>query len=140
MFKRVYHCQFKTKINKLKGVRKREHSSRNINCPAELLVVIKKQVFHPRTKLKHVDNLLTEWPCIITIKNNHNHTINSVAALTKRPIGEETNKEIFLLFEKGHSVVSAYNSFCFSKMLGDKYNEVVCDRHYFSSKEDFSNL
>ncbi|CAG9763843.1 unnamed protein product [Ceutorhynchus assimilis] len=66
----------------------------------------------------------------------------SVAALTRKPIEKQTRKEVFQLFEKEHSVASAYNSFCFSKMeeLGDKYDEVVCDKHYFPSKEDFSNL
>ncbi|KAJ8961314.1 hypothetical protein NQ314_005963 [Rhamnusium bicolor] len=41
-----------------------------------------------------------------------------------------------------NNAASAYNSFCFSKMeeLGDKYDEVVCDRYYFPSKEDFTNL
>lgn len=62
--------------------------------------------------------------------------------MTKRPIGEETKREVFQLLEKRHSAASAYNSFCFSKreQLGDKYDELYTTDTFFPSKEKFSNL
>lgn len=141
IFKRIYHCQFKTKINKANIQRQKAHTSRNLNCPAELVIVIKRQP-QQKTRAKEKDDLISDWPCVITFNNGHNHTIDSAAALVKRPIGAETKQDILNLFGKGHSVASAYNTFCVQKMeeLGDQYENFVADRYYFPKKSDFSNL
>lgn len=126
--------------------RKRQHSSRNQDCPAQLVIIIKSVPKH-KSRAKNPDVLAKEWPCHIIFRNTHNHTIDSATALLKRPIGESTKKEIVQYFERGHSVMSAYRSFCLTKMeerrekeLGDQYNNIVSDRYYFPKKTDFSNL
>ena len=86
-----------------------------------------------------VDTLILDWPCVITFKNDHNHTTDNAAALTKRPIGEATKQDILNLFEKGHSAASAYNTFFLKKMeeLVDQYEHYVADRYHFPTKSDW---
>ncbi|KAK5641384.1 hypothetical protein RI129_009931 [Pyrocoelia pectoralis] len=139
IFKRIYHCHFSTrstKNNKTSKTRK----SRNTNCPATLTVIIKR--FLKNTKSKFKDDLTEEWPCVITFKDGHNHTVLSALVLKERPIGHGTKVAILELFEKGHSVASAYHTFYLSKMeeLGDSYEDYLLDRHYFPTKNDFSTL
>ncbi|XP_030756962.1 uncharacterized protein LOC115882853 [Sitophilus oryzae] len=82
------------------------------------------------------------WPCVVIFYEEHNHTIDSGAALLKSPIDSETKKYIFELFEKRHTTATAYHPFTSIKMeeMGDKYEEMILDRHFFPTKTDFSNL
>lgn len=142
LFKRYYYCCFSTRETKISETnRKRAHASRNINCPAKIIVTVHR--IPPQYSRANHPNIIAEnWPCLIVFKNNHNHTVDSAAALSKRPIANETIQEILQYFERGHSVSSAYHSFYFSKMetLGNDYDEMMSDRHYFPTKNDFSNI
>lgn len=142
LLKRYYYCRFNTRETKLSETnRKKVHASRNINCPAKIIVSVNR--VPPQYSRASQPNIIAEnWPCLILFTNDHNHTIDSAVALSKRPIANETVQEILEYFDKGHSVSSAYHSFCFSKMetFGNDYDEIMPDRHYFPTKNDFSNI
>lgn len=141
IFKRIYHCHFNTDPRPLRGSRKRNHASRNTSCPALITITI---AYIPKNKsrAKFPDVLASDWPCIIKFTGEHNHNLLSAAALIHRPVSDDTKTEILQYFERGHSVASAYHSFCFKKMeeFGDAYNTLSADRHCFPTKTDFQNL
>lgn len=144
VFKRIYNCHFHTRGGRKfseSNKKKREHRSKNINCPAQLIIIIKKEI-KKRSRAKNVDELANEWPCIIEFRNKHNHFINSAAALTQRRIKAETKNEILTYFERGHSVASAYYSYNFNKMeqYGDDFSIMSADRANFPTKNDFKYL
>lgn len=146
IFKRIYHCHFNTdyrppSATRTSGSQKRKHASRNISCPATLTIFL-VHIPKRKSRSKSLDGLAKDWPCKIQFLREHNHTILSATALTRRPIGDSTKHEILEYFERGHSVSSAYHSFCFKKMeeWGDEYNTLSADRHYFPNKTDFQNL
>lgn len=143
-FKRIYKCHFNTRGGrKFTGDNKkiRAHSSKNINCPSQIIITIKKEP-PKNTRVKNIDKLTKEWPCIIELKNNHNHSTDSAAALIKRRIGPQTKQEILSYFERGHSVASAYYSFNLDKMeeFGNNFDAMSADRCYFPTKNDFKYL
>lgn len=145
LLKRYYYCHFNTRQTQLVQVneRKRKHASRNTDCPAKLVLIINRiPTKYSRASKQLSDDLIKTWPCVISFQNNHNHTIDSAAALSKRPISDKTINEVLEYFNRGHSVASAYHTFCFSKMEehGDKYEEMMADRQYFPTKSDFSNI
>lgn len=141
IFKRIYHCHFNTNPRPLSGIRKRKHAIRNTACPAMLTITL---AYLPKNKSrsKSPDNLAKDWPCTIRFTGEHNHTTLGAAALIHRPISESTKNEIIQYFQRGHSVASAYHTFCFKKMeeFGDDYNALSADRSIFPSKSDFQNL
>lgn len=47
-------------------------------------------------------------------QDKHNHNLNSAAALRERPVALDVKNGIIELFEKGHSVSSAYHSYILS--------------------------
>lgn len=56
---------------------------------------------------------------------------------SERPVGSEVKAKIIELFERRHLVSSAYHTYCCMKMeeLGDSYENLVFDRHYFPKKK-----
>lgn len=134
IFKRIYRCHRNTRCNNPKK------KSRNFNCPAQLIVIIKRYIPGSKTSLN--DNLLPEWPCIVELRHEHNHRLTCIEALRERPMGEEATSKIFELFERGHSAGSAYHSYCASMMdsLGDDYSSVASDRSIFPTKTDIQTL
>lgn len=136
LFKRIYKCHRKTKTNVAEAKKK----TRNLNCPAELINTIKK--FIPGSKSTISDPLLPDWPCVIQFKNSHNHRLLCVDNLSDRPLGLEAKKNILQLFEKGHSVSSAYHTFCINMMeeLGNEYENQLLDRHNIPTKTDVQTL
>lgn len=95
-----------------------------------------------KSKSPDHSNLVGNWPCVIELKNNHNHTILSAAALRYRPIGDTAKKRIFELFQHGHNASSAYHTYCVEMMAqyGDEYDNYVQDRRFFPTKNDVQNL
>ncbi|CAH1106901.1 unnamed protein product [Psylliodes chrysocephalus] len=140
-FKRIYQCHFNTDYRSPSGSPKKKHASRNIMCPA-MLTIILVYITKNKSRSKTPDVLAEDWPCIIQFSGEHNHNIFSATTLIRRPIGESTKQEILEYFGRGHSVSSAYHSFCFKKMdeWGEEYNTLSADRHYFRNKTDFQNL
>lgn len=134
IFKREYKCHRNTRCIDPKK------KSRNINCPAQIIVTVKKYI--PRSKTSSDDPLLPEWPCIVQFKHKHNHRLNCIDALRERPLGEEAKLKIGELFERGHSAASAYHTYCALMMdlLGDDYSIKVSDRSIFPTKTDVQTL
>ncbi|CAH1106594.1 unnamed protein product [Psylliodes chrysocephalus] len=78
LFKRVYHCHFKTSTRKVtKGVRNKR--SKNINCPAQLFITIQR--FIKSNKVSTVDQ---EYPCFVEFRNKHNHRLDVAEALLRK--------------------------------------------------------
>ncbi|CAH1109237.1 unnamed protein product [Psylliodes chrysocephalus] len=121
LFKQIYYCHFNTRRRKTtKDLKKK--SSRNINCPAKLILTLKKIIPMSKSKANNSLNKIDkEYPCLLEFRNYHNHRSDVREALRTRPLGEDTKNAILELFQRGHSVASAYHTYCTTKMeeLGD---------------------
>lgn len=86
--------------------------------------------------------MLSEWPCIVQFKHEHNHRLNCTDALRERPLGDEAKLKIVELFQRGHSAASAYHTYCglMMDLLGEDYCSKVSDRSIFPTKTDVQTL
>ncbi|CAH1115593.1 unnamed protein product [Psylliodes chrysocephalus] len=73
LFNRIYYCHFNTRRRKnTKDLKKK--SSRNINCPAKLILTLKKIIPMSKSKANNSLNKVDkEYPCLLEFRNNHNH-------------------------------------------------------------------
>lgn len=81
LLKRYYYCRFNTRETKLSETnRKKGHASRNINCPAKIIVSVNR--VPPQYSRASQPNIIAEnWPCLILFTNDHHHTILLIVRL-----------------------------------------------------------
>ena len=97
------------------------------------------------SKSKNADHLAKDWPAVCLVKNEHNHAIESAAALKHRDMSEETTttkKKLCSLFIKGHNPSSALHCLKTDLMLdhGDDYYKVAADGFHLPSKSRVEKL
>ncbi|XP_030746806.1 uncharacterized protein LOC115875478 [Sitophilus oryzae] len=140
LFKRLYGCHMATRRRvKTKNIKRKK--SRNIDCPAQLIVTIRR--FISNTKSKNRESLLDKkFPCSFEFRNDHNHPLDTVEILKARPVGDETKQAILDLLNKGHSCASAYHTYYVIKAeeFGPDYKDKMTDRYYFPKRNDISTL
>ncbi|GFU11873.1 SWIM-type domain-containing protein [Nephila pilipes] len=133
---------------------------RNTNCPAGMIVAIRRHIKYSRSKMR--DPVDPVHPCEIQIRFVHNHPTNSADSLRFRPVSKEAEEKLINLYQIGHSPASAlemlkidlqieHNS-SYSKIISDRYHcpdKSFCYRLYYkhfgkdyaaSSKKDIINL
>ncbi|XP_076270680.1 uncharacterized protein LOC143202773 [Rhynchophorus ferrugineus] len=140
LFKRLYGCHMATR-RRTKTKNMKQKKSRNIDCPAQLIVTVRKYTTH--TKSKYREPLLDEnYPCSFEFRHNHNHPVDAVDVLKTRPLGDETKEAILKLLNKGHTCASAYHTYYVLKEeeFGVDNKSKMSDRHYFPKRNDISTL
>lgn len=55
------------------------------------------------------DKLVDSHPCLVTIKHNHNHSLDSAEALNQLKLTDETKATIFKYFESGMTAGQVHN-------------------------------
>lgn len=69
---------------------------------------------------------------LCTLKNVHNHSLNSAAALAKAPVHDETKEKLNKLFESGLTAVKAENNICGDICEPEKpANKSLCPDYHF---------
>ncbi|GFU58799.1 SWIM-type domain-containing protein [Trichonephila clavipes] len=133
---------------------------RNTNCPAGMIVAIRRHIKYSRSKMR--DPVDPVHPCEIQIRYVHNHPTNSADSLRFRPVSKEAEEKLINLYQIGHSPASALEMLkidlqiehgsSYSKILSDRYHcpdKSFCYRLYYkhfgkdyaaSSKKDVINL
>lgn len=78
------------------------------------------------------DPLTKLWPCVIELKNVHNHSVESADSLQYRPVNEATRKKVAELFTKGHSPTSVSESLKLDLLIenAEMYEEREKDASY----------
>lgn len=89
-----------------------------------------------------VDKLIEEWPTIVKLNNNHNHTLSSAAALGYRDMSEDTQDKLRSLFRQGHSPSSALHALKTDLLIekGDDYYLYACDGRFVPTTSKVSKL
>ncbi|XP_060517963.1 uncharacterized protein LOC132696883 [Cylas formicarius] len=136
-FKRIYSCHLSTRRRKTTQKLKQK-KSRNLDCPAQLFVTVKKFFEHSKSKKPAQD----KYPCVMEFRNEHNHEIDDENALRQRPVGGDVKQDIIALLKKGHSVASAYHTYYTIKVeeFGDEHASKMRDRHFFPTKNDVGTI
>ncbi|KAH1023955.1 uncharacterized protein LOC109543611 [Dendroctonus ponderosae] len=140
IWKRLYGCHMATRT-RTKTKKLRNKKSRNINCPAQLLVSIRTFVASSRTKptLTLFDK---RFPCLFQFRNHHNHLVDIPEELTTKPMGDDLQEAICRLLNKGHSCASAFQTLYVLKAeeYGPNYQTKITDRHNFARRNDISSI
>ena len=108
--------------------------SRNTNCPADMIIAIRRVIKYSRSKLR--DPVDPIHPCEIQLRFIHNHPINSAETLRFRPVSKEAEQKILSLYKDGHSPCSALDVLKFDLQTehGALYSEILSDRYYCPDK------
>ncbi|XP_054716718.1 uncharacterized protein LOC129226143 [Uloborus diversus] len=126
LFKEDYKCVHCTDTRS-KGTRK----SKNTNCPIKLQIKVERYV-EKSTSAKKDNTLIKEWPTLITIRDDHNHTVGSAEELKYRDLSEETKFKLCELFRMGYEPAEALHVLKTNLLLehGDEYYEKAVDNFY----------
>ena len=116
---------------------------RKTQCPSSLKLTLqiptKKQQFAATKK----PYLLTH-KAVLLIDFVHNHPIHAAHSLSFRPVSDETKRQFFHLFDKGHCASSARHTHEQMLLLNaqtDAEKQVVlADRHYNPNVQDICRL
>ncbi|GIY39884.1 SWIM-type domain-containing protein [Caerostris darwini] len=133
---------------------------RNTNCPAGMIVAIRRHIKYSRSKMR--DPVDPVHPCEIQIRFIHNHPTNCADSLRFRPVSKEVEEKLINLYQIGHSPASALemlkidlqikHASAYSQIISDRYHcpdKSFCYRLYYkhfgkdyaaSSKKDVINL
>ncbi|KAJ8286453.1 hypothetical protein GJAV_G00039410 [Gymnothorax javanicus] len=106
LYKVVFRCQHKTRPRGIESVPGR---SKNINCSAKMTVTLVRSCF-TRQSLSRDPHVPT-FPTMVTICNDHNHSIYEADALRHSDVGYETEEKLSKLYDAGHSPGSALHVF-----------------------------
>ncbi|KAG8194513.1 hypothetical protein JTE90_013265 [Oedothorax gibbosus] len=103
-------------------------TTRNTNCPAGMIVAIRRHIKYSRSKLRGpIDPV---HPCEIKLRFVHNHETNEGDSLRVRPVSKETEEKLIKLFQVGHSPGSALEMLKMDLQfeLGSCYQQISTDR------------
>ena len=91
-----------------------------------LKTVSNKHNMAKKSKSAH-DNL---YPCLIEIKNIHNHPLIAADSLNKRDVGNDVKEKLTEMFRNGHNASSALSAHKLDLQLvhGDQYPFIAADR------------
>lgn len=95
IFKQYRKCHHNTRsaiVNSLVNINKK-----NTNCPAKLIITIRRELKHEKGRDTHVRGM----PCEIHLNWNHNHSIESADALRFRPVDPIVKKKLLSCFIRG---------------------------------------
>ncbi|XP_050498792.1 uncharacterized protein LOC126879645 [Diabrotica virgifera virgifera] len=80
--------------------------------------------------------IIKEFPTLITIKNKHNHELNTAAVLKYRDVSNEVKEKLIDLFRQGHNPSSALNSHKLDLMMeyeDNDYYRIAADGKFLPS-------
>lgn len=137
IYLRCLHQGRAEKTDKQDAIQKsRSHGplKRNTNCPAGMVVAVRRVVRYSRSKKR--DPVDAVHPCEIQIRFIHNHPIKTTDSLRFRPVSKEAEEKILSLYQAGHSPTSALDALKIDLQIehGSLYSEVVSDRYYCPDK------
>ncbi|XP_033641438.1 uncharacterized protein LOC117301526 [Asterias rubens] len=122
-------CPRTTSANKRK-------SSKNTNCPAILVLIVRKTEFKRLDGTDRVmrseDQHLPTWPARVTLKYEHNHPLKAADVLRHRDVSKGVRKKLIKLFRAGHNASSALNMHQYDLQMehGNDYVFLSEDRHH----------
>ena len=82
---------------------------KNTGCPAKLKITLSGSTLHTsnRYKLSITRKWKEEYPLVIILDFDHNHSINSVDALRYRPVSENCKIKFLELFSEDYTPSTA---------------------------------
>lgn len=138
IYLRCMHQGRTEKPEKLEHEKKTKTSApvvkRNTNCPAGMIVAIRRHIKYSRSKLREpVDPV---HPCEIKIRFMHNHPTNEGESLRFKPVSKDVEEKLLNLYQMGHSPASALEMLKIDLQVehGSRYAQVVTDRSYCPNK------
>ncbi|XP_055947982.1 uncharacterized protein LOC129981246 [Argiope bruennichi] len=107
---------------------------RNTNCPAGMIVAIRRHIKYSRSKMR--DPVDPVHPCEIQIRFVHNHPTNSADSLRFRPVSKEAEERLLSLYQIGHSPASALEMLKIDLQIkyGSSYSQIISDRYHCPDK------
>uniref|UniRef100_A0A6P7F860 Uncharacterized protein LOC114326779 n=1 Tax=Diabrotica virgifera virgifera TaxID=50390 RepID=A0A6P7F860_DIAVI len=130
VYKVDLRCQHNTD-KRTQGIR----STKNTNCPVTLSIVVRRFIKNSKSK-KEDPMIIKEFPTLITIKNKHNHELNTAAVLKYRDVSNEVKEKLIDLFRQGHNPSSALNSHKLDLMMeyeDNDYYRIAADGKFLPS-------
>ncbi|XP_041469625.1 uncharacterized protein LOC121419295 isoform X4 [Lytechinus variegatus] len=130
VFKKAYRCHHNTRPAKESTNAGRRVASKNTNCPADMVVSIKKSVYEGRTVSRSKDHHLPLYPAEIRLSYIHNHPIMCADALKFRDVSEEAKEELISLFKRKYGPTQAIDMIKYELQLkhGANYLLKAADR------------
>ncbi|XP_076065275.1 uncharacterized protein LOC143039279 isoform X2 [Oratosquilla oratoria] len=128
LFKSIYRCQHNTRQNDEKVNMKA--SSKNTNCPAQVILTIKRTTGFVKKKQQSIDVHLPTHPTTVSIRFLHNHPLRSAEVLKRRDVAPEVKAKFVRLYEAGHTPTSAIKIHKYDLQMeeGENYSISINDR------------